>query len=150
MKEIAEEIKPLSEYENAVIIFKDNLGPSSGKYIDQFFTRGRRIILDFYYLSQCYFDIPKRTIRNKRNSSKKLILFNRTLEDIKNIHRDVGGYDMSYNELKELCRNFLEDDFNCLFIDRSKKRNQGRQCLCNESKNTYIEFTPETKAFWLT
>ena len=43
---------------------------------------------------------------------------------------------MSYDELKELCRKSWEDEYNFRFIDRSKKRDQGRYCICNESKNT--------------
>ena len=54
---------------------------------------------------------------------------------------------MSYDEFKELCRKSWEDDYNYLYIDRSKKRDQGKYCICNESKNTYLEATPQTKPF---
>ena len=63
------------------------------------------------------------------------------------MYRDVGGYDMSYDEFKELCRKSWEEDYNYLCIDRSKKRDWGRYFISNESKNTYIECTPETKLF---
>ena len=66
IKEIGDEIKPLNEYENGIIVFDDNLGSSNSRFIDQFFIRGRHNNLDIYYLSQSYFDLPKRTIRNKR------------------------------------------------------------------------------------
>ena len=66
---------------------------------------------------------------------------------MKVINRDVSGYGMSYDEIKELCRKSWEDDYIYLSIDRSKKRDQGRYCICNESKNTYIECTLETKPF---
>ena len=72
IKEICDEIKPLNEYENGIIVFDDILGSSNGRFIDQFFIRGRYNNLDIYYLSQSYFDLPKRTIRN---NSKKIILF---------------------------------------------------------------------------
>ena len=36
---------------------------------------------------------------------------------------------------------------NYLCIDRSKKRDQGRCYICSASTNTYIEWTPEMKAF---
>ena len=88
--------------------------------------------------------MPKRTIRNKSN---KIILFNQTLNAIEHISRDVAGYDMSYDEFKELCRKSWEEEYNYLCIDRSKKRDQGRYCICNEIKQTYIEATPQTKAF---
>ena len=143
-KEISDEIKPLNEYENGIIVFDDILGSSNSRFIDQFFIRGRHNNLDIYYLSQSYFDLPKRTIRKNSN---KIILFNQTLKDIEHIYRDVAGYDMDYNEFKELCRKSWEDEYNYLCIDRSKKRDQGRYCICNESKNTYLEAIPQTKPF---
>ena len=82
IKEISDEIKPLNEYENGIIVFDDILGSSNSRFIDQFFIRGRHNNLDIYYLSQSYFDLPKRT---KRNNSNKIILFNQTLKDLEHI-----------------------------------------------------------------
>ena len=42
------------------------------------------------------------------------------------------------------------EEYTCLCIDRSRKKDQGRYRICNENKNTYIECTPEAKPFWLT
>ena len=97
-KEKSDEIKPLNKYENGIIVFDDILGSSNSRFIDQFFIRGRHKNLDIYYLSQSHFDLPKRT---KRKNSNKIILFNQTLKDIEHIYRDVGGYDMNYDEFKE-------------------------------------------------
>ena len=88
IKEISDEIKPLNEYENGITVFDDILGSSNSRFIDQFFIRGRHNNIDIYYLSQSYFDLPKRTIRNNSN---KIILFNQTLKDIEHIYRDVAG-----------------------------------------------------------
>ena len=77
IKEITDEINPLNEYENGIIVFDDILGSSNSRFIDQLFIRGRHNNLDIYYLSQSYFDLPKRTIRNNSN---KIILFNQTLK----------------------------------------------------------------------
>ena len=114
IKEISDEIKPLNEYENGIIVFDDILGSSNSRFIDQFFIRGRHKNLDIYYLSQSYFDLPKRT---KRNNSKKIILFNQTLKDIEHIYRDVAGYDINYDEFKDLCGKSWEEDYNYLYID---------------------------------
>ena len=46
IKEIREKIKPLNEYENAIIVFDDILGSSYSRYIDQFFMEGRHNNLD--------------------------------------------------------------------------------------------------------
>ena len=83
IKEISDEIKPLNEYENGIIVFDDILGSSNSRFIDQFFIRGRHNNLDIYYSSQSYFVLPKRTIRNNSN---KIILFNQTLKDIEHIY----------------------------------------------------------------
>ena len=144
IKEINDEIKPLNEYENGIIVFDDILGSSNSRFIDQFFIRGRHNNLDIYYLSQSYFDLPKRSIRNNSN---KIIQFNQTLKDIEHIYRDVAGYDMNYDEFKDLCRKSWEEDYNYLYIDRSKKRDRGKYCICNENKRTYTEATPQTKPF---
>ena len=82
IKEINDEIKPLNEYENGIVVFDDILRSSNSRFIHQFFIRGRHNKLDIYYLSQSYFDLPKRTIRNNIN---KIILFNQTLKDIEQI-----------------------------------------------------------------
>ena len=54
---------------------------------------------------------------------------------------------MNYDEFKELCRKSWEEDYNYLYSDRSRKRDQGNFCACNESKKTFIEATPQTKPF---
>ena len=88
--------------------------------------------------------MPKRTIGN---NGKKISLYNQTLKDIEHIYRDVAGYDMTYDEFQELCRKSWDEDYNYLYIDRFKKRDQGKFCICIESKQTYIEATPQTKPF---
>ena len=144
IKEISDKIKPLNEYENGIIVFDDFLGSSNSRFIDKFFIRGRHNNLDIYYLSQSYFDLPKRT---RRNNSNKTILFNQTLKDIEHIYKSFAGYDMNYDEFKELCKKSWEEDYKYLCIGRSKRRDQGRYYICNESKHTFIECIRETKPF---
>ena len=48
IKEISDEIKPLNEYENGIIVFDDILGSSNSRFIDQFFIKGRHNNLDIY------------------------------------------------------------------------------------------------------
>ena len=103
--------------------------------------------MNFFYKSQSYIDLPKRAIRNNSN---KTILFNQTLKDTENKYRDVGGYDITYYEIKQWGRGTWKEEYNCLCIDRSKKRDQGRFCFCNESRNTFTERILETKRFLLT
>ena len=81
IKERSDEI--ICEYENAIIVFDDNLGSSKSMFVDQNFIRGRHNDLDIYYLSQSCFDLRKRTMRYNGN---KIVLFNRTLKDIEHIY----------------------------------------------------------------
>ena len=136
IKEKSDEIKPLNEYEIGIIVFDDILGSSNSRFLDQVFIRGRPNNLDIYFVSQSCFDLPKRTIGNDSN---KIILFNQTLKDIEHIYRDVAGYDMNYDEFKELCRKSWDEDYNYLCIDRSEKRDQGRYCICYESKKNILK-----------
>ena len=60
---MGEKIKPLNEYENAILVVDEILGHSNRKHIDQFFMRGRQNSLDIHYISQPYFDETKRRVR---------------------------------------------------------------------------------------
>ena len=89
----------------------DDMLDTSQKLIDPFFTRRRHNDLDVYYLSQSYFDLPKRTIRNNSNI---IIVFQQTLKDVEHIYRDIAGFDMSYDEFKSLCKEAWRDKYNYL------------------------------------
>ena len=118
IKEIGEETKLLKEYESAIVIFDDILGSGKSKYKDQFFVRGRHNNLCSYFLSQSFFDLPKRTIRENSNN---IILFNQTIKVIDYIYGDVGGYDTVFDDLKQLSRETWKEKYNYFGIDRSKK-----------------------------
>ena len=66
IKKIEEGKKTLKDYENVIKVFDDILGSTTSQYIDQLFKGGRHIKLDIYYLSQSYFDLPKRNIRKNK------------------------------------------------------------------------------------
>ena len=73
--------KSIQDFQNCCVVFDDMLD-SNQKLIDPFFTRGRHKLCDVYYLSQSYFEVPKRTIRNNSNI---IILFQQTLKDVEHI-----------------------------------------------------------------
>ena len=136
------ESKTINDYENCIIVFDDMLDTNQ-KLIDPFFTRGRHSDIDVYYLAQSYFDLPKRSIRNNSNI---VILFKQTLKDVENLHRDIAGFDMSYDEFKKLCKESWTDEYNYLKIMRQNNKNE-RYMICNESCNTYRLYRPETDPF---
>ena len=50
------------------------------------------------------------------------MLFKQTFKELENIRRDNAGFDLNYEEFKELCIQAGKDeDFVYLYIDRCKK-----------------------------
>ena len=135
--------KSIQDYQKCCVVFDDMLD-SNQKLIDPFFTRGRHNDLDVYYLSQSYFDLPKRTIRNNSNI---IFLFQQTLKDVEHIYRDIAGFDMSYEEFKELCREAWRERYNYLLISRLEDKNGSRYKICNESNPEFKVFNPQTDPF---
>ena len=137
------EDKSIQDFQICCVAFHDMLDTSQ-KLLDPFFTRGRHIDLDVYYLSQSYFDLPKRTIRNNSNI---IILFQQTLKDVEHIYRDIAGFDMSYDEFKSLCKEAWRDKYNYLLIKRLEDNNGGKYMIRNESNPQYQVFSPQTDPF---
>ena len=48
---------------------------------------------------------------------------------------------MIYNELEKLYPKAWEEKLNYLYFDTSKQKNEGRHCVCNESKNAFSKCT---------
>ena len=138
--EVEENVGDLEEYRGCCVVFDDMLD-SNQKLIDPFFTRGRHKSCDVYYLCKSYFDAPKKTVRNNSNI---IILFQQTLKDVEHIHRDISGFDMSYEEFKSLCREAWNEKFNYLLINRLEDKNGSRYRICNESNPNYKIFNPQT------
>ena len=57
--------RTIQDFQNCCVVF-DGVLDTSQKVIDPFFTRGRHNDLDVYYLSQSYYDLPEKTIRNNK------------------------------------------------------------------------------------
>ena len=113
------EDRTIQDFQNCCVVFDDMLDTSQ-KLIDPFFTRGGHNDLDVYYLSQSYFDLPKRTIRNNGNI---IILFQQTLKDVQHIYTDIAGFDMAYDEFKRLCREAWRERYSYLLINRLEDKN---------------------------
>ena len=109
-----------------------------------FFTRGSYNDLDVYFLSQSYFDLPKRTIRSNSNI---ITFFQQTLKDVEHIYRDFAGFDMSYDEFKNLCRESWEENYIYLLLNRLEDKNGKKHMICNESNLRYQIFNPQTDPF---
>ena len=135
--------KNIQDSLNCCVVFDDMLD-SNQKLKDPFFTRGRHNLCDVFYLSQSYFELPKRTIRNMSNI---IILLQQTLKDIEHIYRDIAGFDMSHDEFNELCREAWKENYNYLIINRLEDKNGSKNQVCNESYPNYKIFNTHTDQF---
>ena len=94
----SDEIKLLENYENSTVVFDDMLLSKLESIFDLFFTRGRHINIDIYYISKSYFHLPKNTIRK---TSIVIILFKQTQRGIILLFHDKAGLDMKLEEWKK-------------------------------------------------
>ena len=137
------EDRTIQDFKNSCVVFDDML-ESNQKLIDPFFTRGRHNLCDSYYLSQSYFDVPKRTIRMNSNI---IILFRQSLRDVEHIYRDIAGFDMSYDEFKKLCREAWKENYKYLEINMLDDKNESKYKICSEPNPNYKVFNPQTEPF---
>ena len=108
--------------------------------IDLFFTRRRNKIIDFYYISQSCFHLPKNNIR-------KIILFEQTLRDIIILLHDIAGLDMNSENWKQLCRKAWENEYVYLQLERFAEIGEVGYTIRICNKATCTVCTPETKSF---
>ena len=115
------------DFQNCSVVF-DAVLDSNQKPIDPVFTRGKHNDLDVYYLSQSYFDLPKRT-----NRSIFFNFFQQTLKDIEPIYSDIAGFDMSHDEFTSLCREAWREKYNYSLLNRLEDKNgETKYRICNE------------------
>ena len=133
--ETSNEIKTIDKCKVSVFAFDDKLGARISSQIDEFYTRGKHEKLDVYYISQGYYGLPKQIIRN---NSYIILLSEQTLRAVESMYKNLGGYDMKHGEFKKMCRKAWSEKFNYLCFDMTKNKNEVKNSIFNESKNTYI------------
>ena len=139
--ETSDEILSIDEYKDCVIYFDDMLENKQND-ISPFVTRGRHEGTDVYYLSQRNFELPLLI----RDNSSIIIWFTQTAKTVQQIFNDLAGFDMSYDEFKELCREAWKEKYYYLKIN--KIDDEEEYCICNESKKEYKIFKPQTNPLW--
>lgn len=107
---------------NNIIIFDDILGEKQ-KTAEKYYTRGRHSNIDCFYISQDFFELPRRTIRKNSNL---IILFPQNKKSLRFIHEDYSYDDMTFTEFKKLCNDIWSKDYGFLTIDKTKRKNNGK------------------------
>ena len=122
-----DELKNPEEYDNDYknVIILDDLSEKELKdnRVQMLFKRGRHNNINTIYISQSYFHLPRKTIRNNSNF---LILFKLPMKDVENIYQDLVSADMVIKEFKTLCQLAWSKPFGYLIIDLTKDRFLGK------------------------
>ena len=122
----------------------DDMLEINKKLIDPFFTGRGHSLCDVYYLSQSNSDVPKRPIRMNSNI---IIILRQSLRDVEHIYRDIAGFDMYYDEFKELCREAWKEKYYYLEIIMLEDKNESKYKICNELNPNYQIFNPQRYPF---
>lgn len=111
------EAKPYS-----VFIF-DDVSCENQDTIRNYFAMGRHNNIDCIYIGQTYSKIPKQLIRDNANL---IIIFKQDDLNLKHIHNDHVGGDLSFERLKDICYKAWEKKYGFLVIYKEQSIKNGR------------------------
>ena len=114
--------RDLNSEDKNLMIFDDLLLERQNK-CECYYIRGRHSNVDFFYLSQNYFKLPRQTIRENANF---ICLFPQDLKNINHIYNDVVGEDMTREEFRKFCKKCWEKPYGFAVIDITSKKDAGK------------------------
>ena len=115
-------IDPHEAKPHAVFIF-DDVACCRQEKIREYFSMGRHNFIDSFYLCQTYTRIPKHLIRDNANF---IILFKQDDLNLKHVHQDHVGADMTLDKFKIVCAMCWKAKYSFLVIDKESDINKGR------------------------
>ncbi len=113
--------KELDARHKNLIVF-DDLMLEKQKKCEAFYTRGRHNNVDCFYISQNYFQLPRRTIRENCNL---LCIFQQDGKNLNHIYNDHCT-DMTKDEFKNFCQQCWSADYGFVVIDLTSKKHEGK------------------------
>ena len=105
-----------------LVIFDDVMLEKQSN-IESYYTRGRHHNIDCFYLTQDFFTIPKRTIRENTNL---LCLFPQKKRNLGLIYTDYVGDDMPKDEFLRFCNSCWSKPFGFVVLDLDSQRDKGK------------------------
>lgn len=115
-----------------MLVFDDCMsGPQ--ETLENFYTRGRHMNCNCIYLTQSWFELPRRTIRSNSNV---VILFPVCHRDLKLIYNDLleSQIDLTQQEFITYCSSVWDEPYKFVLIDRFNK-NKGNRLRCGFENN---------------
>ena len=115
--------RELSSEDKNLMIFDDLILEKNQNKCESYYVRGRHSNVDCFYLSQNYFILPRKTIRENTNF---ICLFQQDLKNIDHIHGDHVGGDMTKEEFENFCIRCWERPHGFAVIDLTSKKDSGK------------------------
>ena len=127
--ESIEELKFLQEYDDGGIIILDDLNEKemNDPRVQAMFKRSRHKKLSIFTVSQEYYDLPKRTIRDNGNIYH--IFKPNNFRDVQNLYQDKTSMDMTLNDFKTLTSTCWNEKYQPLTINMTKDKDIGKNRL---------------------
>ena len=130
---------PLKENDHCVCVFDDVLclEKREQRKIESYFISGRHKGIDNFYLSQSYFETPRKQIRLQSNMQ---IMFKQPTNAITALYNEFGSLDMTPEEFFQFFRENTEDlhDFVVIIDDGETRPFNGRY-----RRGFYISYCPK-------
>ena len=126
----------LAKKRKHLLIFDDCMsGPQ--RSIENFYTRGRHVNCNCIYLTQNWFELPRRTIRSNTNF---LLIFPTDQRDLKLIYNDIFALDTQLNkdDFVIFCKDVWSNPYEFVVIDRFNSDSTKR--LRKGFETTYHEY----------
>lgn len=120
--EDAKIVDPFNARPNSIFVF-DDVACDKQNIIRCYFCMGRHRNIDCFYLCQTYTRIPKHLIRDNANF---LILLQQDEMNLRHVHRDHVGTDMTFDKFFKICQECWKDKFGFLVISKENNLNSGR------------------------
>ena len=110
---------------DTLVIFDDLMTDRNAqKKAGELFTKGRPHGINVIFITQSYYEIPKRTIRDNANF---IILFRQNTRSIEPIHRDnVNSTDMGYKEFLTFVNSVWKERHSFVTIDKTLDAHEGK------------------------
>ena len=114
---------PDSFDEGTLVVFDDlMLDKGAIKKAEEFFTRGRPMGISIIFLTQSYYEVPRRTIRENCNF---LILFKQNKKSLDHLHKDAAS-EVEAKEFRDFCLSGWSHKHSFIVIDSTRPSDSGR------------------------
>ena len=119
---------------DTLVIFDDlMLDKRALQKAEEFFTRGRPMGINIVFISQSYYEVPRRTIRENCNF---LILFRQNKRSLDALYRDLVDPDMDKKDFERFASHCFKKKHGYMVIDKTRASDFGR--YRDHLKNAYI------------